>query len=110
MKGSQNYIGHTYTKNFSLPLRSLADHLLDRFWEKVYYLYPVFNRTTFEHAYRNLWEDQEQQNNSAISFNIGLGSGSDGGAHTPLYHCALNIMFAVGVSFSDIPIAAIPSD
>ncbi|KAJ8132185.1 hypothetical protein O1611_g1443 [Lasiodiplodia mahajangana] len=101
--GSLNYVGHAYSENFNLPPRSLADHLLDRFWEKVYYLYPVFHRPAFERAYRALWEAQTEQN-SADSFpNIGLGGSPDGGGHPMLFHCALNTIFAIGVSFSDIP-------
>ncbi|KAI0114070.1 fungal-specific transcription factor domain-containing protein [Nemania sp. FL0031] len=101
--GAQDYIGHAYSENFSLPPRALADHLLDRFWEKVYYLYPVFHRPAFERAYRALWEARTKQSNPSDFPNIGLGGSPDGGGHPMLFHCALNTIFAIGVSFSDIP-------
>ncbi|KAI1125927.1 fungal-specific transcription factor domain-containing protein [Nemania abortiva] len=106
MKGDQDYMCHAYSENFNLPPRSLADHLLGRFWEKVYYLYPVFDRSAFERAYRALWEPQTEQSSAGSFPNIGLGGSPDGGGHPMLFHCALNTMFAIGVSFSDIPSAA----
>lgn len=101
----QGFMSRAYSENYSLPPRSLADHLLSRFWDKVYYLYPVFHRPAFERAYRDLWEAPTDENNSDSIPNVGLGSPPSGGAHTMLFHCALNIMFAIGVSFSDIPSA-----
>ncbi|KAF7528987.1 hypothetical protein G7054_g9982 [Neopestalotiopsis clavispora] len=101
---SQGFMDRAYSDNYSLPPRSLADHLLNRFWEKVYYLYPVFHKPAFEDAYRHLWEAQGERNNASERFpDVGLGSPPDGGAHTMLFQCALNIIFAIGVSFSDIP-------
>ncbi|ETS73024.1 hypothetical protein PFICI_15199 [Pestalotiopsis fici W106-1] len=101
---SLGFMDRAYSENYSLPPRSLADHLLSRFWEKVYYLYPVFHKPTFEDAYRHLWEPQRDESNPSGSFpNVGLGSPPNGNAHTMLFQCALNIIFAIGVSFSDIP-------
>ncbi|KAK6193570.1 hypothetical protein LQW54_012318 [Pestalotiopsis sp. IQ-011] len=101
----QGFMSRAYSENFSLAPRSLADHLLSRFWDKVYYLYPVFHRPAFDCAYRDLWEAPTDENNSDSTPNVGLGSPPSGGTHTMLFHCALNIMFAIGVSFSDIPSA-----
>ncbi|KAI0534430.1 fungal-specific transcription factor domain-containing protein [Xylaria digitata] len=106
MKWVQGYLGQAYSENFNLPPHSLADHLLDRFWEKVYNLYLVFDRSAFERGYRDLWKAQGEQSNLESFPNIGLGGSPDGGGHPMLFHCALNTIFAIGVSFSDIPPAA----
>ncbi|KAI0973650.1 fungal-specific transcription factor domain-containing protein [Xylaria arbuscula] len=102
----QTNLAHIYSENYNLPPRSLADHLLERFWEKVYYLYPVFDRPAFERAYRELWQPQTKKDNPQSLSNIGLGGAPGHGGHPMLFHCALNTIFAIGVSFSDIPAAA----
>ncbi|KAF7586363.1 hypothetical protein BBP40_009029 [Aspergillus hancockii] len=40
---------------FSLPPRDLADHLLGCFWDRVYCLYPFFDRPSVQDVYESLW-------------------------------------------------------
>ncbi|KAI0449576.1 fungal-specific transcription factor domain-containing protein [Xylaria acuta] len=105
-RGDQQYIKHVFCEEYSLPLRSLTDHLLSCFWGNVYYIYPIFDRPAFERAYRALWEPQNQQSNTPSSLNIGISTSPSNGGHPVLFHCALNTIFAISVSFSDIPAAA----
>ncbi|KAK4141307.1 uncharacterized protein C8A04DRAFT_31059, partial [Dichotomopilus funicola] len=118
---------HTFTQfaqvdKFALPPRNLADHLLSRFWERVYWLYPLFDKPTFLHAYETLWrpahEQQQQHKPSNPHQNqqhhqppnpsntplpgLGLGSTPGADAHTIVFHCALNTIFALGAQFSDL--------
>ncbi|KAI1373980.1 hypothetical protein F4677DRAFT_427816 [Hypoxylon crocopeplum] len=53
-------IGYTHAERFSLPPRSLADHLLSRFWEKMFYIYPIFHRPAFERAYETIWKPRNE--------------------------------------------------
>jgi hypothetical protein len=88
-----------------LPPRDLADHLLERFWDRVYCLYPFFDRTSFQDAYDNLWLPRSQPGKSLSEFDIGLGSKADSGPRSLVFVCALNIIFALGCYFADdIPV------
>lgn len=113
---------HTFTQfaqvdKFALPPRNLADHLLSRFWERVYWLYPLFDKPTFLHAYETLWrpaheqpkppDPHQQQHSKQHASNtplpgLGLGSTPGADAHTIVFHCALNTIFALGSQFSDL--------
>uniref|UniRef100_A0A0D2Y6N2 Zn(2)-C6 fungal-type domain-containing protein n=1 Tax=Fusarium oxysporum (strain Fo5176) TaxID=660025 RepID=A0A0D2Y6N2_FUSOF len=42
-------------EKFVLPPRALADHLKERYFKRAYYLYPIFDKDAFEHAYESLW-------------------------------------------------------
>ncbi|KAJ9137102.1 Fungal specific transcription factor domain containing protein [Pleurostoma richardsiae] len=87
---------------FALPPRALADHFLQRYWQRVYYLYPFFDRAAFEHAYRSLWQaDNETLVDSSQFRGYGLG-GSEADASTIVFHSALNAVFALGCCFSDL--------
>ncbi|PWY95391.1 hypothetical protein BO94DRAFT_571971 [Aspergillus sclerotioniger CBS 115572] len=89
--------------DFSLPPRSLADHLLDCFWEHIACIYPFFDQPTFEMAYDNLWKSKEEMN-ELPDIHIGLGGQFDSNPKSIVFHCALNAMFALGCHFSDIPL------
>lgn len=86
-----------------LPPRAFADHLLECFWERVYCLYPFFHRQSFEDAYENLWVPQNQPARQLSDLNIGIGSKIDSGPDSLVFNCALNIVFALGCHFADIP-------
>ena len=102
----------THAFHFALPPRFVADQLLDEFWRRVYYLYPIFHRSTFESAYRSLWEDGRAAGNSAgasaaaSSGELGLGGSPGAGPATIVFHCALNTIFALGSLFLDAPASA----
>lgn len=91
--------------DFSLPPRSLADHLLECYWDRVHCLYPFFHRPSFEQAYENLWGSSKWPKPGLPELNIGLGGSFDSGAQSIVFHCALNAIFAMGCHFSDMPAA-----
>jgi hypothetical protein len=89
--------------DFSLPPRSLADHLLECYWDRVHCLFPFFHRPSFEQAYENLWGSNKSPKPELPQLNIGLGGAYDCGPNSMVFHCALNCIFALGCHFSDIP-------
>ncbi|CAI6088610.1 unnamed protein product [Clonostachys chloroleuca] len=89
-----------------LPPRNLADHLVQRYFERVFYLYPIFDRDAFESAYQSLWTPGGQyQDHLDSSLDIGLG-GRGGGATTIAFHSSLNCIFALGSAVSDLSTSA----
>lgn len=90
--------------DFSLPPRSLADHLLQCYWDRFYCLYPFFHRPSFEQAYESLWGAAKWPRSNLPELNIGLGGSYDSGPQSIVFHCALNAIFALACHFSDIPI------
>jgi hypothetical protein len=89
-------------EKFALPPRSLADHLLSRFWERVYWLYPFFHKPTFLRAYESLWRPAHERPPESSLPGLGLGSSPGADAGTIVFHSALNAMFAIGAQFSDL--------
>lgn len=87
---------------FVIPPRALADHLVSCFFEKVYILYPFFHRPSFEAAYRNIWCAEDEPKTPITDLRIGLGSSADSGSKSIVFHCALNMIFALGCHFADI--------
>lgn len=88
---------------FALPTRALADHLLKRYFERVYWLYPFFHKPTFERAYESLWIPANGIPAEPISpSGLGLGSSPGADASTIVFHFALNTIFALGCQFSDL--------
>ncbi|KAI2981883.1 transcriptional regulator family: Fungal Specific TF [Aspergillus niger] len=90
--------------DFTLPPRSLADHLLKCFWDRVACIYPFFDRPSFEKAYDNLWRSEREGMNKLPDMHIGLGGKSDSSPKSIVFYCALNVMFALGCHFSDLPL------
>ena len=90
--------------DFVLPPRDLADHLLDCFWERVYCLYPFFDRCSFQQAYENLWVPRSHTRHQLTHLNLGLGDQWHSGSNSIVFSCALNAIFALGCHFSDIPL------
>ncbi|KAJ5154406.1 fungal specific transcription factor [Penicillium coprophilum] len=88
--------------DFNLPPRMLADHLLKCFFDKVYILYPFFHRQAFEAAYQNIWRTEDESCIPLTDLRIGLGSSFESGPQSIVFHCALNLMFALGCHFADI--------
>lgn len=88
---------------FLLPPRDLADHLLDCFWDRVYCLYPFFHRQSFQDAYDNLWISRSQPAKPLTDLDIGLGNKNHSDPRSIIFICALNMIFALGCHFADIP-------
>lgn len=91
--------------NFFLPPRDLADHLLERFWDRIYCIYPFFDRGSFQNAYENLWVPRNEPGKNLSEQDIGLGNRLNSGNTSIVFICALNIVFALGCHFADIPVA-----
>ncbi|PKY03321.1 hypothetical protein P168DRAFT_238910 [Aspergillus campestris IBT 28561] len=91
-------------EDFVLPPRELADHLLHCFWERVYCLYPFFDRRSFQQAYENLWIPKNHLKHQLTHLNVGLGDQWHSGSNSIVFSCALNTIFALGCHFSDIPL------
>ncbi|KAB8263705.1 fungal-specific transcription factor domain-containing protein [Aspergillus pseudonomiae] len=87
-----------------LPPRDLADHLLDCFWDRIYCLYPFFHRQSLQDAYDNLWIGREQPTKPLSNLDIGLGNKNHSGSRSIVFICALNIIFALGCHFADMPV------
>lgn len=91
--------------SYTLPPRPLADHLVELYFDRVFYLYPFFHRPSFEKAYESLWmptgPTQTTDPDDSSPLLVGLGGSPNAGADTIVFHCALNAIFAVACHFSD---------
>jgi hypothetical protein len=96
----------SHLEDFVLPPRSLADHFLDRYWARVYPLYPFLHRPTFEKAYELLWTGSRDVSHLVAIPEVGLGNSVNGSPRSQVFYCALNAIFALGCVFSDIPAAS----
>ncbi|PYI28886.1 hypothetical protein BP00DRAFT_350041 [Aspergillus indologenus CBS 114.80] len=90
--------------DYTLPPRSVADQLLECYWDRVACIYPFFDRSNFELAYQNLWKSEKEPMNQLSKLNIGLGGQFDSGPRSIVFHAALNAMFALACHFAEIPI------
>ncbi|GAB1198565.1 hypothetical protein APSETT444_007891 [Aspergillus pseudonomiae] len=95
---------HAHLDGSLLPPRDFADHLLGCFWDRVYCLYPFFDRSSVQDAYEGLWTSGNTEGQKSSELNIGLGGKSDSGRQSPVFICALNIMFALGCHFAEISV------
>ena len=92
-----------------LPPRSLADHLLECYFDRVYILYPFLYRPTFEAAYKNLWVpidtiDMDDAREGLVNLSdTGLGNHTDSGPQSRIFYGGLNAIFALSCQFSDLP-------
>ncbi|TPR02337.1 NAD-binding of NADP-dependent 3-hydroxyisobutyrate dehydrogenase family protein [Aspergillus niger] len=86
-------------KAYDLPPRQLADYLLNLYFEKIHSLYPYVHKTSFLRAYGRLWMPLAETDAETILSGLGLG---DACVSLPLFHCALNIIFALGCHFSKL--------
>ncbi|KAF5635755.1 transcription activator acu-15 [Fusarium sp. NRRL 52700] len=87
---------------FALPPRRLADHLVERYFERIYWIYPVFDKQAFEHGYNSLWLPSGQSACPEEYRNLGLGED----ATTVAFFSSLNAIFALGCIFSNLSTAA----
>ncbi|KAH7210604.1 fungal-specific transcription factor domain-containing protein [Fusarium oxysporum] len=87
---------------FALPPRRLADHLVERYFERIYWIYPVFDKQAFEHGYNSLWLPSGQTTCPDEYRNLGLGED----ATTVAFFSSLNAIFALGCIFSNLSTAA----
>ncbi|KAL4867516.1 fungal-specific transcription factor domain-containing protein [Aspergillus spectabilis] len=73
----------------TIPPRHQADELLDSYWTCVHSLYPFLHRPSFMQRYAALWTSNPDQSRGYY-------------AHTDekLFHCLLNLTFALGSQFN----------
>ncbi|KAK1503296.1 fungal specific transcription factor domain-containing protein [Colletotrichum tamarilloi] len=99
---------------FLLPPRPFADYLLQLYFQKVHYLYPVFHRPAFERAYESLWQPTTSTTAAAVAASeagetdfrgVGLGCSPGADATTIVFHSALNSIFALACNFADLTCA-----
>ncbi|WDK13770.1 fungal specific transcription factor domain-containing protein [Colletotrichum graminicola] len=88
-----------------LPPRPFADHLIQIYFRRIHYLYPVFHWPAFEHAYQTLWRPATAADADAAAnrfHGVGLGSSPGADARTIVLHGALNSMFALACNYADL--------
>ncbi|KIW44027.1 uncharacterized protein PV06_05070 [Exophiala oligosperma] len=89
---------------FSLPPRSMAEKLLDIYFQNVQIFYPLVHSTSFLKEVDRLWQSHEQHrdddDDDTYLPDIGLGGPN---CQPTVFFCALNAMFALGCEFSDLP-------
>ncbi|KAJ0163186.1 Baeyer-Villiger monooxygenase, partial [Colletotrichum tanaceti] len=100
--------------NFLLPPRPFADHLIQVYFRRIHYLYPVFHRPAFEHAYESLWRPSTAAVGDAAAaaasaaaasnpfHGVGLGCSPGADSRTIVFHAALNSMFALACNYADL--------
>lgn len=91
------------TTGFTLPPRQLADHLLEVYFRRIYYLYPFFYRPAFMKAYKALWDPSAAEQDATDYSGVGLGGSPNEGPDSIVFHCALNGIFALACYSSDLP-------
>lgn len=84
---------------YDLPPRQLADYLLDCYFNKIHRLYPFVHKPTFLYTYKILWNSEVESNGEGLLSGMGLG---DPSVSPSIFHCALNILFALGCQFSKL--------
>ncbi|KAI8680422.1 Zn(2)-C6 fungal-type domain-containing protein [Fusarium keratoplasticum] len=78
----------------NVPPRTDADRLVNLFWTYVHSLYPFLHWPSFYDRYLTLWTPQTspQENRATCSMN-----GYYSTLNESLFHCMLNVVFALGV-------------
>ncbi|PYI11787.1 hypothetical protein BO78DRAFT_382439 [Aspergillus sclerotiicarbonarius CBS 121057] len=83
-------------KTSDLPPQQLADYLLNCYFDKIHILYPFIHKPSFLRVYKSLWTSEAGP--TPLS---GMGLG-DPSISSPMFYCALNIIFALGCQFSKL--------
>ena len=68
---------------YKLPPRRIADDLLNSYWDLLWAVFPIHDRTVFEEAYKSAW----------------LGTASS--IPESILHCMINMTLALGSQFSE---------
>lgn len=92
-------IRHGYDKfhpivGLSVPPRPEADRLVNLFWTDVHSLYPFLHWPSFHTRYCALWSPQQSPEASSAH---GSANGYYSDLSEALFHCMLNVVFALGV-------------
>lgn len=81
---------------FSLPPKRQADWLLDIYFANNHIFYPWVHKESFMATYERMWGNQA---NAADEYRPDVGVGGVS-CPVPVFHCALNAMFAIACQFS----------
>lgn len=81
------------TYRFSVPPRIEADALVESYWTWFHSLYPLLHRPSFNVKYQNIWTPGDTQRDTSPK-------GSLDDMDDKLFHCLLNVVFAMGCYFS----------
>jgi hypothetical protein len=84
--------------DFSLPPRNVADSLLDVYFTNVHIFYPWVHKPSFVQSYNLLWSSRDNQSPDNLP-DVGVGGRN---CPLPVFHCALNAMFALACEFSEM--------
>jgi len=85
---------------YSLPPRSIADHLLSQYRDNCHIFYPWVHWPSFSKEVERLWTGQEQNaENPVAKPDIGLGGGC---CPAPVMFCALNAILATSCQLGDM--------
>jgi hypothetical protein len=79
-----NIVSKYDTTAFHIPPRREADTLIAHYWIWVHTIYPVLHRPSFDARYQALWQ---------------VSNPSQTTLDDVLFHCRLNVMFALGANF-----------
>lgn len=81
--------------HYSIPPRHEADTLLESYWTRFHTLYPFLHRPSFTKRYLDLWSPSIGAAPHRNTKQLGFYDTMD----QKLFHCLLNIMFALGSFF-----------
>jgi hypothetical protein len=87
---------------FMLLPRRFTDHLLQCYFKSIHPIYPFVHKPTFEQAYRRLWTSNESGPDYPNP-GVGLGGSKLADYNSLVFNCALNIILALAVQYSDTP-------
>jgi hypothetical protein len=84
--------------DFSLPPRQQVDWLLEIYFTNNHIFYPWVHKESSMATYERIWTNHANVADKSL-LDVGLG-----GPHcpVPLFHCALNAMFAIACEFSNM--------
>ena len=109
-----NYVSaRCQMSDFDLPPRSLADHLVVCYFNRVHLLYPFLHRPTFQASYKRFWDmgtpGYASDGDGRLSDLQGAGFGNkvDSSPQSQVFYFGINAIFALNCQFSDLPISKI---
>lgn len=87
---------------YTIPTRVEADQLIDSYWTWAHSLYPFLHMPSFLERYRAVWESakERQPGSHNAAAHRPTPTNYYDGMSEKLYHCMLNLVFAMGALFN----------
>lgn len=85
---------------FSVPPRAEADALIDSYCSWVHSLYPFIHLPSFHRRYLRLWDSSLVPRNNVTDASSRPNNGYYDDMGDKLFHCLINVVFALGALFS----------